>query len=310
DMAIPEEHAGYYAEGIRRGGTRVSVQAPDADADNTVRILDRFNPVDINQRVTSWRASGWTGPSADDTGAGWSSWETSGAGYNATQSAEAMRGGRPSTKLNDGDEVAVDVVEEELHVGKRQVPGDTVRVHKQVVEKPVEEQVRLREEQVRVERRPADRPASEADLRPFENEVIEVDTMREEAVIEKQPRVVEEVVIKKDASERTETVRDTVRRTEVEVEGADDNFRTYDTTFRNHYQSNYANSGYSYEQYEPAYRYGYTLASDPRYRGRDWKAIESDARTYWGQHYPDSPWENFKGAIRRGWQRVRQAVNA
>jgi hypothetical protein len=131
--------------------------------------------------------------------------------------------------------------------------------------------------------------------------------------VEKRARVVEEVVIDKDVQERTQTVRDTVRRKDVEVEQIDGSnaygsFDNFNSAFRTHWQSNYANRGYTWEQYEPAYRYGYTLANDQRYQGRDWNAIEADARRTWSQQYQDSPWENFKDAVRHGWQQVKQTV--
>ncbi len=62
DFGIPEEHAQYYAEGIRRGGTLVSVHVThDEWADRAQSILNRFDPTDINERSGEWLASGWTG---------------------------------------------------------------------------------------------------------------------------------------------------------------------------------------------------------------------------------------------------------
>ena len=116
----------------------------------------------------------------------------------------------------DGTE-AIPVVEETLRVGKREVSGGRVRVRSYVVETPVEEQVTLRTEHVDVERRAVDRPVTDAD-RLFQDRTIEATETSEEAVIAKEARVKEEVVIRKDADQRTETVRDTVRRTEVEVD--------------------------------------------------------------------------------------------
>jgi uncharacterized protein (TIGR02271 family) len=80
--------------------------------------------------------------------------------------------------------------------------------------------VHLREERVHVERRPVDQPADSAAgaAEPFRERTIEVAATAEEAVVSKEARVKEEVVVGKDAEERTETVSDTVRRTEVEVE--------------------------------------------------------------------------------------------
>ena len=115
-------------------------------------------------------------------------------------------------------EVAIPVVEEQVQVGKRQVERGGVRVSKRVDERPVEADVNLREERVNVKRMPANRPASEADMRAFEEGSIELTEHAEVPVVGKQARVVEEVVVGKDVRERTEKVRDTVRRTDVKVE--------------------------------------------------------------------------------------------
>jgi uncharacterized protein (TIGR02271 family) len=120
-------------------------------------------------------------------------------------------------------EATVPVVEERLAVGKREVEQGGVRVKTRVEERPVEEQVNLREEHARVERRPVDRPANEADIaRAARGQSIEVTEMHEEPVVAKEARVVEEVVVGKEVEQRTETVRDTVRRTDVEVEKVED----------------------------------------------------------------------------------------
>ncbi len=114
-------------------------------------------------------------------------------------------------------DVAIPIVEEELSVGKRTVDAGGVRVYRRVVEIPVEESVNLREEHVNVDRRFVDRPATDADL-AFGDRTIELTETAEEAVVGKSARVVEEVVVGKSATEHTETISDTVRRTEVDVE--------------------------------------------------------------------------------------------
>jgi uncharacterized protein (TIGR02271 family) len=95
-----------------------------------------------------------------------------------------------------------------------------VRVFQHVTETPVEEQVTLRQEKVNVERRPVDRPVTNED-QAFKETSFEISQKSEEAVVNKQARVVEEVVIDKDVTEQTKTIRDTVRRTDVEVEQTD-----------------------------------------------------------------------------------------
>ena len=111
----------------------------------------------------------------------------------------------------------VPIIEEELEIGKRTVQRSGVRVYTHVVQRPVEEQVTVREERVHVGRR-VDRLASEADLIAAQEGAIEVTETTEEPVVSKRARVVEEVAIKKDVQERPEKVQETIRRTEVEVE--------------------------------------------------------------------------------------------
>ena len=103
-------------------------------------------------------------------------------------------------------------------MGKREVSRGRVRVRSYVVETPVQEQVSLRQEHVEVERRAVDRPVTAADEALFRERTIEATESSEEAVVAKEARVVEELVVRKEAGERVQTVRDTVRRTEVEVE--------------------------------------------------------------------------------------------
>jgi uncharacterized protein (TIGR02271 family) len=117
-----------------------------------------------------------------------------------------------------GDKEYIPVVEERLNVGKRTTEHGRVRVRSYAVERPVEEQVNLRQEHVEIDRRPVDRPVAAADEALFAEKTIEATERVEEAVVSKDARVVEEVGIRKDATQRTETVSDTVRRTEVEVE--------------------------------------------------------------------------------------------
>ena len=110
-------------------------------------------------------------------------------------------------------------VREELTVGTRKVATGGVRVTSSVSEVPVEETVTLREEEVSAERTPASRALSAEEAEAaFQGRTVEALGTREEAEVSKVARVVGEVSLGKQVSEREETVRDTVRRTEVEVE--------------------------------------------------------------------------------------------
>jgi uncharacterized protein (TIGR02271 family) len=215
---VPEDDAHAYAEGVRRGGALVTVRASEAEVNRIVDILDDEGTVDFEDRQNTWRSEGWSAPSTGLGGAGSTTTGMTGAtgmGLTGSSDMESRR-----RKTGESDEV-IQVAEEELHVSKREVDRGRVRIHSHVVERPVQEQVNLREEHVRVERRPVEGgmqtgAAGNKDL--FRERTIEMDERSEEAVVSKQARVKEELVIKKDVDQRTETISDTVRSTEVEVD--------------------------------------------------------------------------------------------
>lgn len=115
-------------------------------------------------------------------------------------------------------EEVVPIVEEQLVVGKRDVNRGGVRVRSYVTEVPVHEQIRLRNEQVQVERRKVDQPLSDADGDAFRERTIDVTATGQEAVVSKTARVVEEVVVSKTAQEHDEQIDDSVRHTDVEID--------------------------------------------------------------------------------------------
>jgi uncharacterized protein (TIGR02271 family) len=122
-------------------------------------------------------------------------------------------------RIQTGGRAAIPVVEEQLQVGKREVEQGGVRIHTTQTERPVEANVNLREERVNVERHRVDRPATPGELnQPGRDAAIEVTATSEVPVVAKEARVVEEVVVNKDVKERAETIRDSVRKTDVKVE--------------------------------------------------------------------------------------------
>jgi uncharacterized protein (TIGR02271 family) len=116
------------------------------------------------------------------------------------------------------EERVLPVTEENVKVGKREVPENLVRVYSHVESVPIQENVSLREEHASIERRPVDRPVTDADKDAFKDTSVEIREMREEPVVSKEARVKEEVVVGKEMNERTETIRDTARQTRVDVD--------------------------------------------------------------------------------------------
>jgi uncharacterized protein (TIGR02271 family) len=347
-----EDSAGNYSEAVRRGGAVVTVETDESRLELARQALQGAGALDIDEQVSSWRSRGWAGH------------DTEAAPYSREQAT------------SEGENV-VPVVQEELEVGKRTVSGGAVRVVSRVVTRPVSEQVELRTEQASIERRAVDRPATEADLAAFQERTIEVREMSERPVVSKTAHVVEEVVVGKQVSTETQTVEDTVRRTEVEVErvgeqsgargmsgasstgsagtttgGADTSgsgttsgtastsngagapggglagamsggaatsggsvsgastsggrrsFTELEDEFRSDYQTNFAHTGASYEELQPAYRGGYELRGDSRFADSSWDDVEPDLRQRWESEHPGSAWERVKSAVRRGWDRA------
>ena len=325
------DDAGMYAEAMRRGAYMVSVDVgTDDQAARAADILQRFHPIDLDQRAGAWRSAGWQGY---DAGAPLYTEEeirndrdlyskTTIAGTPAQPAAASSQNPRPDTTAANSEgrtNETIPVIEEQLQVGKRAVQRGGIRVYQHLTETPVEETVQLREEQVTVARHPVNEPASAADIAAFKEGTIEVRATAEEPVIGKTARVVEEVEIGKQVSERTETIHDTVRRTDVDVEPlpADATSATQTTTspagsgglpvddeFRRHWQSAYGSSGGRYEDYSSAYRYGASLAGQKQYQGYRWDELEPQLKSDWEATHAGSPWERTRQAVRYGWEKM------
>ena len=203
NLFLSEEDRYGYAEGMRCGGVLVSAEVDLSQLDRAADILEDAGAVDLDQQEEDWRQGGWTD-------------------YDATAAAVARPAPtRPAaaTAAGAGRDEVIAVAEERLVLGKREVERGRVRVRSYVVERPAEAQVRLHEERVQMERHPVGRPLTEADrVAAFQDRTLEATARSEEAVVGKEARVVEEIAVRKEAADRVETVRDTVRRTEVEVD--------------------------------------------------------------------------------------------
>ena len=236
---VEADEAREYAASVSQGGALVVAQAEDNQTDEAVAVMNRY-----------YTGSG----SSEDT---------------------AQYAAGDTQTVADTGETRLAVAEEQLMVGKLEVSRGGVRVRSVVTERPVEQQVTLRDETIKVERRPVDRAATDADTNVFNEQAFELTETDEEAVVAKETRVIEEVVIGKTVEQRTQTVRDTVRRSDVEVE-------------------------------EIGATYGQTLASDPRYSGREWHEVEGEAKTNWESTNQDKgTWEEVQGSVKGAWDRLR-----
>jgi len=187
-----DDEADKYTRVAERANSVVTVYAATAeDAQRAANILDSSGAIDVNEKATEYGYTTNRGITGKDT---------------------------MSSRSGDESSTSIPIVEENVQIGKREVETGGVRVRSRIIETPVEENLRLREEYVRVERTPVDRPATEADLQNFQEREIEMTEHAEVPVVNKEARVVEEVNLNKEVEERDETIKETVRKTEVDVE--------------------------------------------------------------------------------------------
>jgi uncharacterized protein (TIGR02271 family) len=123
--------------------------------------------------------------------------------------------------VNTTGDTSIPIIEENIEIGKREVETGGARINTRIVEEEVQENITLREEHVNVERNPVNRPATEADINAFREGEIELTEHAEVPVVNKEARVVEEITLDKEVTERDEVIRDTVRKTEVDVDKLD-----------------------------------------------------------------------------------------
>jgi uncharacterized protein (TIGR02271 family) len=185
-----ESDTSVYDHSLDSGSTIVTVKVAPEDSDVICAILEQHEPVDLDERA----ARPAPGPNV---------------------TPPTLNASPTSAATTDGG--TVQLAHESLSVGKRAVSGGTTRIRRYVVETPVEEQVTLQSEKVTLDRRPVTdgRPASAAD---FTDKMVEMTETSEEAVISKAAQVTEEISLQKEVTAREETVKDTVRRDDIEIE--------------------------------------------------------------------------------------------
>jgi uncharacterized protein (TIGR02271 family) len=284
---VPEEEARYYESEFQQGRILVTVKA-DGRMTEAQGILHRYGAYDMEHPEGMTATTGTTGMTT------------------------GTPTGRPTAEGTD----RIQLHEEQLHARTRPVETGEVKVTKDVVAEEQSIDVPVRREEVYIERQPVDRPATGAD---FQREEIRVPVREEQVQVDKTAVVREEIEVGKRPVQETEHVSDTVRREEAHIERSGDvpvhgmqSWEQMSPQYRQHWQTRYGTSGGRWEDYEPGYRYGYEMAHDPRYQGREWGAVEPDLRRDWsswgqrhGYHYGESDWERFKDRVRESWDEAR-----
>lgn len=176
-----DDEANRYSRVASKAGCVVTVHAESAeDAQTASDLLDEYGAMNVDERDAQY-------------------------GYDDN-----------SDNSNSPD--SLKVIKEDVQIGKKEVETGGKRLRSRIIERPVEENLRLRQEKVTVERTPVDRAATDADLRNFKEGQIEMTETSEVADIRKEARVVEEVKLSKNVTHEDKTVKETARDTQVDVE--------------------------------------------------------------------------------------------
>ncbi len=226
-----DDEATRYSTVAQKSGAMVTVHADsDDEAERAADLLDDYGAVNVDEKASEYGYA--SAPMSDTTSAGTA--DNSAMTY-TDEAYDQVRGmssdGKDHSTSYDNTtsdenidtsdtnrEGVIPIVQESLEVGKRTVETGGVRVRSRIVQRPVEESIRLREEKVTVERTPVNRVVNAGDMGTFQEQNIELTETAEVPVVHKEARVVEEVRVTKDVNERDETIHDTVRNTEVDVE--------------------------------------------------------------------------------------------
>jgi uncharacterized protein (TIGR02271 family) len=298
NRGVPDREAEDYVIGVNNGGKLVTLEASDDRTDEALEIMlrhERAGAGTAGMGTATGRTEGYIGTTEgmmDDPA------RTGRADRTKDRTKDRLQG----TSAQE----TFEVVEEELDIGTREVERGGVRVRSYVTERPVDEEVRLRGERVNVERRPVDRPLKKGEVdHAFEERSVSMTEKGEEVVVGKRARVVEEVILSKDVEERTEHVRDTVRRTDIEVERTDDVLKADREHYLTHHRNTIGGTEQDYGEREPAYRFGIDLAHHPDYRGRSWNEVAPEARTHWVRQNGET-WLEYEPAVRYSYERASE----
>jgi uncharacterized protein (TIGR02271 family) len=292
---VPEDEARHYEERFKEGGYLVTVHTDERRYGDARAVLEQSGAETRGENV---QAVGR---------------ETMATTAPATAPATASTG-----QLTDAERT-VQLREERLRAEKETVKAGEAALRKDVVTEQKSIDVPVTHEEVVVERHPVQGRPATGDFR--EGEEIRVPVREEQVKVEKQTVVTEEVSLGTRPVVETEHVSGTVRREEARVETTGDvqvrdaagtgaraagtrDWAAVMPTYRSAWQARYGTSGGRWEEYEPSYRYGYEMRSDPRYQGRSWAQVEPELRRDWESRHHDMPWDKAGRAIRETWEDV------
>jgi uncharacterized protein (TIGR02271 family) len=201
---VYEHEADVYGQTVQEGGVVISLRVPESEVAHARAVLDIHRPVDVHDRaVTSGGA-----PAAHV--------ETIEKKLEAVPLA-AMQRVAVSPKLAAAQPDVLRLAEEQLQVGKEMAETGRTRVRRFVTERDVAQDVSLHDEHAEVLRKAISDPKYVGEI-DWADGTIEVIETAEHALVNKTARIVEEVGLRKVGADHVETIRDKLRRQQVEIE--------------------------------------------------------------------------------------------
>ncbi len=270
---VPEEEAHYYTEGVRRGGTLVVVNTDDQTISQAEDILNSLHPVNIKEQAANWTNSGWKG--LNDT--------------TQPYTADEVRKFRQNQRVQTGD-----TPQSTSWRGSSTNGGSNGGYSASTNTDGTNTAQSIKAENIDSANHTANNPSLTVDNGNVSSNV----------------RTNTATSLKADNIEGANYTAynpgiPPINTASADENAAHDGFDAYNADFRSNFTTNYNNSGYTYDQYAPVYRYGYDLANDPRYSDQNWDTVQVEAQRDWEARNPGNPWENFKAAVRYAWDKVR-----
>jgi hypothetical protein len=262
------EHAQQYSDAVTHGHHVLTLTVGDeSDAERATAIVERFGPVDIDERAAQWSGEALAGAQAGDP------MRNSAAQQQNTASmsqqgvhdvTEAIQRGQEALSQQRAQEA---LTRDQGAAPQQRGSGVKVFTH--------EAAATLNETEAAIEADEADTGAGGGGRSSHS------------------PAAAGQLGGAQPAEHQAAT---TLNETEAAID-SDDEY------YLGHFNSNYAGSGDQYSHHAPAYKYGADMAANEQYRGRPWTDVNSELRRDWEGRNPGAAWDRFEASVRYGWER-------
>lgn len=203
---ITKYEATVYGDTIREGGTVVSVRVPREQVAHAAGILDLHHPINVHDRAVT------TGVAQES--------HVEAAKAQTQMPLAPKQEAAVTPKLAQIHPDTMRLAEEQLDIGKKMVETGRTRVRRFTTERDVDQDVTLHEEHAEVLRKAVSQPASIADV-DWSDKEMEVAETKEQALVKKTAKVVEEISLRTKGDDHIETIHEKLRRQQAEIEQLD-----------------------------------------------------------------------------------------